>query len=132
MPTKRTPIVRRPLRKPFTPEVLEAFKKLVQIFDEGDCSCQPIDWKGEYWRHERCASCQAYDKAEAEFVVLLNLSPHEMLDNPHTESPYPPGSKQYDMQRHASVYRKGRALWRRLEAASGVSPRAVSTEDVGS
>src|SRR5215471_18041845 len=113
MPTLRIPIARKQVRKPFTPEVIEAFKHLVQFFQVGDCTCPPINSE-KYWEERpRCASCLAYDKAEAELVALLTLKPWEVLENPHLANPYPTAEPEHP------VNRRGRALWRRLETASG-------------
>jgi hypothetical protein len=119
-----------------TAEVIAAFKHLVQVFDSSSgCTCEPIDWDGEYWKERaRCASCQVYDAAEAELVGLLNLKPYECLQNPYLKSPYPPGSPAAQAAWDHPVNRRGRALWRALEAASGVKPEratsVVASDDV--
>jgi len=119
MPTLRTPIARM-RKKSFTPEAIAAFKRLVEIFEEGDCICPPIDWE-RYWEERpKCAACKAYIKAEGELVSLLNFKPWERLDNPHMAIPHPPGTPEPEPDQNQ---RQGHALWRRLEAASGVSPK---------
>jgi len=136
VPTLRTPL-KRLQKRSFTPAVIAAFKHLVRVFENSSgCTCEPIDWKGEYWKERtRCASCQTYDKAEAELVGLLNLRPWELLENPHLKSPYPPGSPAAEAAWNHPVNRRGRALWRALEAASGVKPEratsAVADDDAG-
>lgn len=129
MPTNRVPIARMRKRS-FTPEAIEAFKRLVEVFDTSECSCPPIDWQGEYWRERpRCASCSAYAKAEGELLALLDLRPWELLKNPHRASCFPPGSPAAEAAWKHPVNQAGRALWRKLEVASGVSPKEQPAEE---
>lgn len=114
MPTRRTPIGRIHKRS-FTPEILAAFRHLVQVFEEGDCTCPPINWE-KYWEERpRCAACSAYTKAEGELVGLLNLKPWERLDNPQMAISRPPGTPEPEPDWNQ---RQGHALWRRLEKAA--------------
>src|SRR5215467_8778247 len=114
MPTRRTPIGRMRKRS-FTPEIIAAFRHLVEVYEKGDCTCPPIHWE-KYWEERpRCVACRAYNKAEGELVGLLNFKPWERLDNPYMAIPHPPGTPERepgpDMQR-------GYVLWRRLEKAA--------------
>jgi len=117
MPTRRIPIGRT-RKRVFTPEILAAFRHLVEIFETSDCTCPPIDWEGKYWeRGPICAGCLAYDEAESELVGLLDLKPWERLENPHMESPYPPDSPAAKAKPDEST-QQGIALWHRLEKAA--------------
>lgn len=108
MVTRRQPIQRLRHTQEFTPETIEAFKHLRKVYEKGGCACQ----EGAEEPHQ-CQHCQAYDKAEGKVVDLLQLKPWELLDNPY---------QRILPHQDTQSCREGRALWRRLETASGLQP----------
>jgi hypothetical protein len=127
----RIPIQRQSQTTEFIPEVIAAFTRLRQIHERG-CSCPDIDnetilQEGYPADFPFCASCKAYDKAEAKVVRLLKLKPWQVLENPYLESVYPPGSHAEKSERNDRGGRAGRELWRRLERAADLPPLEEAT-----
>jgi hypothetical protein len=107
MPTLRTPVTRS--RKRFTPEVIAAFKHLVDVLKD--------DTK----------DAEDYYKAEGELIGLLNFKPWERLDCPpcpYLSLPFPDDTPAEHIERYWNdqCVRRGVALWRQLERASGMEP----------
>src|SRR5262245_47625580 len=138
MVTRRTPIRRMRHTHEFTPETIEAFRHLRNVFENRNCICPPIDREtlleeGRPPDFLWCAACQAYHKAEGEVVGLLHLKPWELLENPYFANPYPPGTPAWknleDRKKLKNDIRGGFALWRRLEAACGLQPLNFGDEE---
>jgi hypothetical protein len=138
MVTKRLPIQRQRRAPEFTPETIEAFTHLRHVFENGDCTCPPIDREtllkeGRPPNFPWCAACQAYHKAEGEVVGLLKLKPWQLLENPYFANPYPPGTPAWKgIENHKKLktdIHGGFALWRRLEAACGLEPLEFDDDD---
>jgi hypothetical protein len=91
MVTKRTR-TERPIRFVITPLAIAAFQRMQQL--EEECTCEEIDWGGEYWKHESCAACEEWWHHHATLHDELKLRPWEWpaVEHPEAESPYPEGS----------------------------------------
>jgi hypothetical protein len=61
---------------------------------ECECTCEPRDWSGEYWKHEQCAGCEAWWQMHGKLFALLQLHPWQWpaYEHPDAACPYPPGS----------------------------------------
>ena len=141
MVTHRIPIKRKGRTQEFTPELIEAFENLRNVFEEGDCACPPKP-PPKSWqpgdppfseRPPRCEACRAYDQATSKVVGLLHLKPWQLLENPYCANPYPPGTPAWqgleDRKRLKNDIRGGFALWRRLEAACGLQPLNLDEDE---
>ena len=91
MTTKRTPI-RRNAQRRITPEVIEAFRQM-EIARQS-CTCPPIDWEGEYWKHKECGACDEWWEAHNVLHRALKLPPWQWpaIRYPDAVNPYPTGS----------------------------------------
>jgi hypothetical protein len=128
MPTTRRPIGRGPSSPRITPAAIAAFRKLQQLEKSGvACTCEPIDWAGEYWKLKpTCAACQQQQQqlAELEAVIYDELNPRlklweTFLENPaaRSSSPYPEGSyADLHWKNHPDL--GAQARWRALEEAA--------------
>jgi hypothetical protein len=145
MITRRQPIHRKRHVREFAPELLEAFKHLRKVFEEGGCTCPPRPprvYPPPHWKPgdalfsdppPRCRACKAYDKAEAEVVGLLRLKPWQLLENPYFKNPYPSGTPAWqrleDEKKLKNDIHGGYALWRQLETACGLVPLEFDDDD---
>jgi hypothetical protein len=113
MSTKRTPI-RRDTRMRLTPEALAAFRTMRTL--AARCTCQPLDWSGEFWRRRRCNACDGWWAAHNVLHRALALKPWEWpaVQDPNETCPYPAGS--YAAARWR-LDERAVALWQQLEAA---------------
>jgi hypothetical protein len=90
--TKRRPI-NRPPRSQFTAAALAAFRKLQAL--EKSCTCEPINWNGEYWKHERCPACTAWwvQHKIIHRELKLGVLQWPCVERPGADNPYPEGSE---------------------------------------
>ena len=114
MATKRTPL-RRDLKRRLSPEAIEAFKRMEAL--RAACTCEPVDWDGEYWKHRPCAPCEAWWLVHNVLHAELGCKPHEWpcIEHPDSVTPYPEGSY---AARHWKPDERGRALYRELAEAA--------------
>jgi hypothetical protein len=109
-------------RKPQEPEpprfsdaAIEAFRKMREL--EEQCTCEPRDWEGEYWKHRRCVACDAWWEQHA--ILADELDDIKLWQWPVVETPgavpiYPEGS------RAARIWKpdlEAQERWRALEQA---------------
>jgi hypothetical protein len=133
MPTKRLPIGRSP-----TPQIT---KRAIALFEqmrklERACACPPIDWNGEYWKRQQCASCEQWWALHSELCDELGCQPWHWpaIENPLTQNPYPPGCAAYlSWQPNPGAQARWKALARaaleagRARRAAAKAKRAAAT-----
>lgn len=87
MSTKRTPIGRPPKRR-ITAKAVELFRQM----EETECSCERINWNGDYWDHERCAGCERWSQLHGELHRELRAAPWQwpVYEGPDVECNYTP------------------------------------------
>lgn len=90
MATKRTPL-KRNMKRQIIPEAVEVFRRMEAAASA--CTCEPIDWDGEYWKHEQCPACRGWWDAHARLWVLVGakLWQFPCVQDPEDECPYPEG-----------------------------------------
>jgi hypothetical protein len=93
---------------------LAAFKKMLEL--DGRRRCKPIDWKGEYRKHDECSACEQWWEQHCILHKALHckLWQWPCVENPDAENSYPKGSEA------ARIWQpdlKARARFRALEAA---------------
>ena len=119
----RTPINRLRHTQEFTPEIIDAFTHLRNVYENYECTCPEVEP-----RSAECSSCKAYDKAQSELLGLFNFKPWQFLANPYFGNPYPPEShawKRHEEERRGNGNKPisaAYALWWRLEKAAGLEP----------
>src|SRR5262249_62268885 len=89
---RRQPI-KRPPRSTFSPVALKTFRKMQKL--ETQCTCEPVDWKGEYWKHEQCRACDQRSKQHSVLHRELRCKPWQWycVERPESKPGYPKGSK---------------------------------------
>jgi hypothetical protein len=115
MATKRTPIGRPP-RSQITPAAIEIFRRMQAV--EAACTCEPVDWGGEYWNHRTCAACEEWWDAHSALWRELRKKPWQWpcVQHPAARCPYPEGS--YAANQWGPNL-EAQAMWRELDAAAG-------------
>ncbi len=89
----RTPIRRSSRGLQITAKAIAAFEEM-QIC-RPLCTCDPIDWGGNYWQREECPACEDWWRHHGVLWNELNLRPWEWpaIQHPNARSPYPEGSE---------------------------------------
>jgi hypothetical protein len=125
MPTKRRTI-KRPPRAVITPRAIELFNQLRAV----ECTCEPVDWKGEYWKHQPCPGCQEWWRLHSLLHRELDCQVYQWpcVQNPDAPDYYPP-----DHANHGKMVNpEARRLWRQLEQAAAAAEGAkVEAESSG-
>src|SRR5690242_6134429 len=90
MPVKRRVSKARAHR--ITPEALAAFEAMRTA--AARCTCEPIDWAGDYSKRSRCDACEDWWRAHNVLWRALALAPWEWpaVQDPEATCPYPAGS----------------------------------------
>jgi hypothetical protein len=86
---------------------------------EEQCSCEPRDWNGAYWKHEPCPACEAWGNEHSIVMDELQLAPHEDIQDPDAKSPYPEGcfaDKHFYSSRDPAAMERWRALEQAVKA----------------
>ena len=114
MPTKRIPTARTVTLR-ITAKAVSLFEQMRRL--ERACRCPPTDWSGEYWKQTQCTACEKWWQLHSELHDELGCRPWHWpcIENPHAESPYPPGSAA-DLAWKPN--RRGQALWKALAHAA--------------
>ena len=114
MPTTRTPIRRDQQSGQFTEKAVDLFAKLIKI----ECTCEPRDWGGEYWKHTSCEGCEKWSSLESkllhEFDGLMPWECPPVVEDPDAANPYPPWTNAYN---HWKPNRGAQARWLALDEA---------------
>ncbi len=123
MATNRIPL--KPARRGPDVTITPRAVKLFRLLEKLECVCEPVDWRGEYWRRDECASCRQCKELEDQILNELNLKggkPWEMicLEHPDSVSPYPEWHPS-----HATwgPCRAGQEIYRALQDASKEAAR---------
>ena len=87
---------------------------------EDACTCPPIDWAGEHWKHRPdrpCVACEEWQRAHNVLHDELGLKPWEWpaVEHPESVCPYPAGSPAAAQWQRDE---RGVALYRELEEAA--------------
>jgi hypothetical protein len=91
MSTKRTPRS-RPLKPEITATAIAAFRKMRRLRTK--CTCAPVDWEGEYWKHQECPACDQWWQQHSILWHELRLKVWQWpaIQTPGACTPYPAGS----------------------------------------
>ena len=81
------------------------------------CTCEPRDWKADYWKHQPCAACEAWSEEHSKLIHALGLKPWQDVTDPDAANPYPAGSAAADwFEKNRNP--EAEALWRALDQAA--------------
>ncbi len=100
MTTRRTP---RGMNRRISPLAVEIFKQMQAL----ECTCEPRDWAGKYWKHEPCSACEQWWTLHSVLHNVLNCKPWEWpcIRDPEAVCPYPQdhtNAKQWHAERKAN------------------------------
>jgi len=112
--TLRHPRSRPPKGPLITEAALAAFKRMKECSEE--CTCEPIDWDGDYSKYRECAACDEWWRQHSILHKELNAKLWEWpcVEHPDATCPYPAGTYAAESWKPDV---EAQWLWRELDAA---------------